>query len=110
MGWTAFKPFANSIAINGTTVASGAVQCPVSTGDGYNYVVSNSTSQPCFLAFGPNSAVVAVIPTGAGTSSANGIYLGGNTTKTFTFGAQSWFSVITPTGTTTVYITPGDGL
>ncbi len=109
MGWSAFRPTGQTVAIDVTTSASVAKQAP-SQGEpeSMNYYISNASSQGVFIAAGPNSGTAAVAPIAA--TAANGIWLGGNTAQTFTFANDAWFSAIAPTGTSTVYITPGDGL
>lgn len=107
MGWSAFQPQGNSYAISVTTSASAAIQAPGLAG-GSNYLISNATTQGVFIAFGPTSTVAAVAPTAG--SPANGIWLQGGSTQSFTFGTGSWFSAIAPTGVSTLYITNGDGL
>lgn len=108
MGWSAFNPQGNTVAIAATTTASTAVQAQPAGGFGVanNYLVSNSGAA-AFLAIGSNSAVLAAIPS---TNPANGFYLIPGSSQTFTFSPNTWFSAITPTGTSEIYITPGDGL
>jgi len=110
MGWSAFRPTGLTVAIDVTTSASVAKQALSSQGEPetMNYVVSNASTQGVFLAAGPSPGLLAVAPISA--TPANGIWLGGSTTQTFTFANDAYFSVIAPTGTSTVYITPGDGL
>ena len=108
----AFRPSgALSYEIDVTDVASTAIQCSPDPGMPTisGYLVSNASTTPVWIAFGLNSAIAAVIPT-SGTP-ANGIWLGGNSSQTFTFKAGAWISVIAASGqTSTVYITPGTGL
>jgi hypothetical protein len=110
MGWSAFRPTGNTIAIDVTTVASVAVRAPSSQGEpeSMNYVVSNASTQGVFLAVGPSAGLLAVAPVSATPN--NGFWIGGSTTQPFTFANDAYFSAIAPTGTSTLYITPGDGL
>ncbi len=111
MGWSAFAPKGNTAALdvtNVTTVTPIQVLGSPGEGENNNYLVSNSTSQGCFLAFGKRTNITAAIPV-MGTSQ-NSIWLPGNSVQTFTFDSESYFAAITPTGVTTLYITPGDGL
>jgi len=109
----AFRPYGNTVAFAATTTSTATpLQVPPSTGvPKYNepgrntYVISNSTTQAVFVAAGPSN-VVAAIPV-AGTP-ANGFYVGGSSAITVTVETNSYFAVITPTGTSTVYITPGE--
>lgn len=111
MGWSAFRPEGNTIAITPLLVSTTPAQAPSYGGEPWagNYLVSNTTSQGCFLAIG-NQSVVVAIPTGAGTSSANGFWIPPLSQASYTFGPGSYFAAICPSGTTTLYITPGDGL
>lgn len=101
------------MAITVGTSATVGVQALASSGEGQvnNYLVSNATAQACFIGVGPDAvsaAAAAVVPVpGAATPA---IYLQPNSTQSFTLSPRSWFSTIAPTSTTTVYITPGDGL
>jgi len=111
MGWSAFRGTGNTIAIAVTTAASTAVQAPSFPGEVQesNYLLSNGSTQPVFVAVGPVAAsTVAVLPV-PGTGQ-RGYWLGPNTTQSITEGPNTWFSTIAGTGTSTVYITPGDGL
>lgn len=110
MGWSAFRPTGLTVAIDVTVAASTAKQAPSFSGEpeSMNYIISNATTQGVFLAVGNSVGVAAVAPVSATPN--NGIWLGGSTTQSFTFANDAWFSTIAPTGTSTVYITPGDGL
>ena len=113
MGWSAFAPQGPTVAVAVTVAASAAVQAPPFQGQQNctNYLVSNASTQGCFLSYGPTAAAalasgVAPIP---GTGQ-NAVWLMGSSTQVFTFGQNAWFSTIAPAATSTVYITPGDGL
>lgn len=106
MGWSAFAPQGNTVAVAATTTSSTAVQVPGANGN--NYLVSNTTTQAAFLAYSNQPGLVATIPV-PGTSG-NGVYLPPNSVQSFTCGPLSYFAVITPAATSTIYITPGDGL
>ena len=110
MGWSAFRQTGLTVAIDVTVAASVAKQAPPFPGEpeSMNYAISNASSQGCFLAAGPNSGLLAVAPVSATPN--NGYWIGGNTTQVLTFANDAYFSAIAPTGTTTLYITPGDGL
>jgi hypothetical protein len=109
MNSDAFKPTGLSAALAVTTTSTATpIQVLSSAGEpqSQNYLVSNATSQGVFLAVG-GSAVAAVAPTAG--SPANGLWLAGNSTQSFTFSPKSYFAAIAPTATSTVYITPGTG-
>lgn len=107
MGWSAFAPKGPSITIAVTTSASTGVQAPCFSGEpqNNNYLVSNSTSQGCFLGWGANAAEAQTRATVAA-----GLWLPGNSVQSFTFAPTTFFSVIAPATTSTVYIAPGDGM
>lgn len=110
MGWSAFTPLGRTLTISVTTTASTALQAPSGHGNPAtnNYLVSNATTQGAFFVFGANSTALAVA--GVAGTTTPGTWIGGLTERAFTCGPGSWFSAITPLGTTTLYITPGDGL
>jgi len=110
MGWSAFKATGNTIAIAVTTAASTAVQAPGFNGEqnSTNFLLSNASAQPLFVAVGTSSTVAAVIPV-PGTGQW-GYWLGPNAQISITGSPNMWFSTIAPATTSTVYITPGDGL
>lgn len=110
MGWSAFRATGNTIAIAVTTVASTAVQAPGFMGEPIsdNFILSNGSAQPVFVAVFPVAGLLAVIPV-PGTSQ-RGYYLGPNSQQAVTEAPGTWFSVIAPATTSTVYVTPGDGL
>jgi len=110
MGWSAFRATGNTIAIAVTTTASAAVQAPGFNGEplSENFLLSNTTTQPVFVGVGTSPNGLAVIPV-PGTSQ-RGYWLGPNASQSVTESPNTYWSVIAGTGTSTVYITPGDGL
>lgn len=108
MGWSAFAPKGPQVTVAVTTAASTAVQVPGFGGEpaNNNVIVSNITSQGCFLSYGPTAAIAQA----AATAGNPVVWLPGNSTQTFGFGPRMWFSTIAPATTTTVYLTPGDGM
>ena len=111
MGWSAFRPQGPTVAIAVTTSASTAVQAPGYSGEpiANNYLFSNTTTQPVQVGYGPNAlSATAVIPTPGAAN--NSFWLGPNTSQVLTFGPATWFSTIASTGSSTVLVTPGDGL
>lgn len=107
MGWSAFAPKGPTVTFAATTTAGTAAQVPCLPGEpqNVNYMVSNSTAQPCFLGYGSSAAAAQ-----ASATALTGIYLDANSTVPYTFGPNTWFSVISLATTSTVYVTPGDGL
>lgn len=110
MGWSAFAPKGLTAVVPVTTTSSTPIQAPAYPGEPgcVNYLVSNATTQACFLAIGANAGLVAAIPV-AGTP-ANGFWIPANSTQSYTFGTNTFFAAIAAATTTTLYITPGDGL
>lgn len=110
MGWSAFKATGNTIAIAVTVAASTAVQAPSFSGEvgSTNFILTNASAQPVFVAIGTASTLAAVIPV-PGTPQW-GYWLGPNAQVSITGWPSMWFSTIAPATTSTVYVTPGDGL
>ena len=108
MGWSAFAPKGPQVTVPVTTAFSTAVQAVGFGGEpaNNNVLVSNATSQGCFLAYGPTAAIAQA----AATAGNPVVWLAGNGTQTFGFAPGTFFSTIAPATTTTVYITPGDGM
>jgi hypothetical protein len=107
MGWSAFAPKGPTVTYAATTSAGTGAQAPGSAGEPQtnNYLVSNATAQACMLGYGINAAQAQAMATAL-----TGVYLGPSSTQSFTFGNATFFSVIALATTSTVYITPGDGL
>lgn len=110
MGWSAFRATGNTIAIAVTTTASTAVQAPSFQGEpvSTNFILSNASAQPVFVGVGTDSGGLAVIPV-PGTAT-RGYYIGPNSQISVTESPRTWWSVIAPATTSTLYITPGDGI
>lgn len=110
MGWSAFsgKGLTQSVAV--TTTASVAIQAPGFPGEqnNDNYLLVNTTTQPVWVGVGTASAFLAVIPV-PGTGQ-RGYWLGPSASISVSESYGAWFSVIAPATTSTVLITPGDGL
>jgi hypothetical protein len=108
----AFMPSGNTITITAATSAPAASQVPSSTLGGNQYrIINASTTQGAFLAWGQNAATAqanAVIPTGNVTF--NMLYILPNTDEIMTFVPNAYFTAITTTNSSTIYITPGDGM
>lgn len=107
MGWSPFAPKGPTVTFAATTTAGAAAQVPCAPGEpqNNNYVIANATAQPCFVGYGPNAAAAQAMATAL-----QGVYSGPNVTQTYTFGPNTFFSVISLAATSTIYITPGDGL
>ena len=110
MGWQAFTPSGNTVSIAATGTASTAVQVPSRSGQSAGYLISNGSTGGVLLAWGGNSATTAAGVVATVTLPAQEVWIPGNSVQAFTFGPQTWFSAITLTGESTLYITPGDGI
>jgi len=105
----------NTAKIAVTQSASTGVQVPGTNFDCTQYLVKNTGSNIAYLAAGDNSAkgsaVAAVIPTGSGANSANGVPIIPNEVAVYTFPPNAYFSAICDAGlTTTLWLTPGEGM
>jgi len=104
-----FCPVGNSIAIDADTVEGGtAVQFPALDSDSTatDVLVYNSGSVDAFVAFGTSTLAV-VAPTDG--TPANGVCIPSKNSFVLDKGNNTWVSVITATGTATVYLTQGTG-
>jgi hypothetical protein len=111
----AFLPTGNTITFLANTAAPTAVQCTYtqSPNTGYNsycqYRVFNSGSVLIFLGVGAN-ATVANTNANVVTTSATGIPVLPGTLEIFSFPTNSYFTAITASGTSQIYVTPGFGV
>jgi hypothetical protein len=112
MGVNAFTQLGNTIAFTATTSASTPVQA-VSNGLGsnqYRIVVPQGTNT-VYVGYGVSAAAAttnAIVLT-AGSSSFTIPILPG-TDEILTFLPNAYFSAITASGSTLVFVTPGDGV
>lgn len=110
MGWSAFTPSGDTVTIAATNVASTAVQVPSRSGQSSGYLISNGSTGGVLLAWGSNNQTGGAGIVATTSLPAQEVWIPGNSVQAFTFGPQTWFSAITLTGSSTVYITPGDGI
>lgn len=115
MSSNAFAPQGNTVCLAVTSTAHAAVQVPGAGPANMNYVVANSGTSLAFitalapLAGGVASNPVAAIPVDG--TPANGYEVLAGSKEVVTFPANAYFSAITAAGTTTtLYITPGEGV
>ena len=101
----AFIPQGDTALITGSTTATAATQ--VSTGGAYGMLVTNITSQLCYVAFG-GSTITAAIPS-SGTF-ANGIPFPGGAIQVLNPGPNRYVSIISTAGAPVVTFTPGEGI
>lgn len=109
MGIQAFTKTGNTIVFTANTAAPTAVQCVSTTLGGNQYRIINPGNVTVFLGYGvtasdaANNAVIV-------TSSGNAFPLLPGTDEILTFAPNAYFTGITSSGNTAVYITPGDGM
>jgi hypothetical protein len=100
----AFNPQGNTVSIAATTTATAAQQVNTGSHQCVRVAIQGST-QHVFVAFGATTATAA-LPSTAGASG-NVVYP--NTAVVFRTPPSPWISVITASGASTVWITPGYG-
>lgn len=109
---TAFVPQGNTVCLNAAVAAPIALQAPggaIFTGQ--NYEIINAGTVGVVLGYGQTAAIAAAnaAQIAAGTSGP-GLYLIPATDKIFQFPPGSYFTGTTASGTSLLYITPGDGI
>ena len=111
MGINAFTPLGNTAVF--TANVSGSVPTPVqalsNTLGGNQYRILNAGLNTVFLGIGPTSAGATANAVVA-TTSQNSYPLLPGTDEVLTFAPNWYFTGITSSGISTVYITPGDGI
>lgn len=107
MGIMPFTPMGNTVTFTAATTAPTPVQASSTTVGGTQYRIHNSGSAVVFIGFG-NTANAAT--TMANTSIAGStITMEPNSVEVFTFNANIYLTGATTSGTSVVYVTPGDG-
>src|ERR1700675_4737379 len=111
-----FQPGGPFVSLLGSSTNSGSTMQINQTGAYSLLVFNRAASQDAYLAYGPNSNVVAsaVLPVvGAAPPPSGGpnlLPLPARTVQTFTFAGPTFFSIIIPgTGNAIVDLVPGDG-
>jgi len=111
MSTNAFTPLGNTVVF--TANVSGSVPTPVqavsTTLGGNQYRILNAGLNTVFLGIGPNAAGATANAVVASTSQSCYPLLPG-TDEILTFAPNWYFTGITASSTSVVYITPGDGL
>lgn len=110
----AFSVTGKTVLITGATSPPTGVQVPeAGTNGGYQFRVHNAGSELAFLAVGSSAAEAqsnAVVPTGSGANSKNVVVLPVGVVEVLSFPLNSYFSVVTVSGTASVYICSGKGV
>jgi hypothetical protein len=109
MGIQAFTKLGNTVVFTAATTAPTPVQAASTTLGGNQYRIINPGSVTVFLGYGTtateaNTNAAIVTTTGAALPLLPG------TDEILTFVPNAYFTGITAAGSTSVYITPGDGL
>lgn len=109
MGINAFTKTGNTVAFIANTTAPAPVQCVSSTLGGNQYRIINAGTVTVFLGYGMTSADAntnAVVVTSSGAS----FPLLPGTDEILTFAPNAYFTGVTATGNSAVYVTCGDGM
>jgi len=107
MGIMAFTPMGNTVTFVAGTTPPTPVRASSTTIGGTQYRIHNSGAAVVFLGFGDtaNAATAMANASIAGST----ITMEPNSVEVFTFNANVFFTGATTSGTTRVYVTPGDG-
>lgn len=106
----AFNPTGNTITFLANTAAPAAVQANTTSNTSYvQYRVFNSGSNLIFLGVGANSTVANTNATVV-SSSNTGLPVLPGTLEIFSFPSNSYFTAITASGNSQIYVTPGLGM
>ncbi len=107
MGIMAFTPMGNTVSITAAVTAPTPVRAVSTTIGGTQYRIHNTGNVTVYLGFGDSAAAA----TSAANAALNGstITLVPSSVEVFTFNANVYFTGATASGTSVVYITPGDG-
>ena len=104
-----FSPCGNTVVISATTTATTPVQVQSSTLGGNQYRIINSGAVTVILGYGQTSAQASsgsVVPT---STQNNCLPLLPGTDEIITFVPNAYFTGVTISGTSTIYISTGDG-
>lgn len=107
MGIMAFTPMGNTVTFLAAATPPAPVQALSTTIGGTQYRVHNSGNVVVYLGFGGTSNAA----TTAANASINGqtMTMVPGSVEIFTFNANQYVTAATASGTSQVYITPGDG-
>jgi len=107
MGIMPFTPMGNTVTFTAATTAPTPVQALSTTVGGTQYRIHNSGNSIIYVGVGPNAAAANTMANTTPTGST--ITMVPNSVEVFTFNANQYFTAVTSSGTSVVYITPGDG-
>lgn len=107
MGIMPFTPMGNTVSFTAATTPPTPVRALSTTVGGTQYRIHNSGSAVVFIGFGSTANAATAM---ANTSIAGStITMEPNSVEVFTFNANQFFTAATTSGTSVVYVTPGDG-
>ena len=107
MGIMAFTPMGNTVTFVAAATAPTPVQALSTTVGGTQYRINNSGNVAVFIGYGDTAA--AATATANVTVKNSTIVMNANSVEVFTFNVNQYFTASTLSGTSIVYITPGDG-
>lgn len=107
MGIQAFTPMGNTVTFTAAATPPAAVQAVSTTVGGTQYRVHNSGSAIIYLGFGPNATAAATMA--STTPAGSTLVMVPSSVEVFTLNANQWFTAATSSGTSVVFVTPGDG-
>jgi len=107
MGIMAFTPMGNTVTFVAAATAPTPVQALSTTIGGTQYRINNSGNVAVFIGYGDTAA--AATATANVTVKNSTIVMNANSVEVFTFNVNQYFTGATSSGTSIVYITPGDG-
>ena len=107
MGIMAFTPMGNTVTFVAAATAPTPVQALSTTIGGTQYRINNSGNVAVFIGYGDTAA--AATATANVTIKNSTIVMNANSVEVFTFNVNQYFTGATSSGTSIVYITPGDG-
>jgi len=103
-----FSSQGNTVCLSVTSSAHTAVQVTSNSNGSFEYLITNTSSNPVFIAVGTTSSVTATLPVDG--TPGNSFPLPPNWTSSIAGPPNAYFSAICAASqTATVYITPGDG-
>ena len=107
MGIMPFTPMGNTVAFTAAVVAPTPVRALSNTIGGTQYRVHNAGSVRIYLGYGPNASAATALA--SNTLPGPTITMVANSVEVFTLNANQYFTAVTDSGTSDVFITPGDG-
>lgn len=107
MGIMPFTPMGNTVTFTAATTAPTPVQALSTTVGGTQYRVHNSGNVAIYIGFGSTANAATAMANTTPTGST--ITMVPSSVEVFTFNANQYFTAVTASGSSVVYVTPGDG-